>query len=151
MKEGFIQKALKILGIGDYEDEYEEIRDEDDFSEREPPRIKQIRTRHSQEKVLTAVPGEKPTLRVHIIEPTSFNDSQVIADKFRLGIPVIVNLSLTDLEVGRRIIDFSSGVVYALRGTITPIASKVYLLTPKNVVITPDEKQRLRESFFNQY
>lgn len=151
MKEELWQRAMKILGINEPLDDgvtKGEIEEEMEF---DPPRIKHVRNRPIRERSLTSVSGEKPLLRVHIVEPTSFNDAQIIADKFKLGIPVIVNLSRSDREVGRRIIDFASGVIYALKGGITPIASTIYLLTPKNVEITPDEKKRLKESFFNQY
>lgn len=145
--DSILKRALRILGVTDYEDEY--VSDEE--QEEKEPKIRQIRTRKSSERYLKAVDGEKPLLKVHIIEPKSFSEAQVIADKFKLGVPVIINLANTGQEVGRRIIDFSSGVVYAMKGGITPIAAKVYLLSPRNVEITPDDKKKLRETFFNQY
>lgn len=148
MKDSFIQKAIRILG---FEDDLAEEEHPEEPEYEDPPRVKQIRSRPMGERPLRAIEGQASQVRVHIVEPLSFNDAQEIADRFRQGMPVIVNLSRSDREVGRRVIDFASGVVYALRGAITPIAPSIYLLTPRNVEISPADRERIRESFFNQF
>lgn len=148
MKDSIWQKALRVFG---FEEEFEEEEHAEEPEFEDPPRVKPLRTRDMGERRLKTVEGSGPMVKVHLVEPLSFNDAQEIADRFRQGIPVIVNLSRADRDVGRRVIDFSSGVVYALRGAITPIAPSIYLLTPRNVEITPADRERLRESFFNQY
>src|SRR5919201_682402 len=99
-----------------------------------------------------AVPGPSPSVRVHLVIPRSFNDAQQIADKFKESIPVILNLQSSDQELSKRLIDFTSGLTYALDGGMQRVADKVFLLTPRNVEVSAEERARLLESgaFFNQ-
>ena len=91
-------------------------------------------------------------VRVHLVIPKSFNDAQDVADKFKDAIPVILNLQGTDTDLSKRLIDFSSGLTYALDGGMQRIADKVFLLTPRNVEVSAEERARLIEKgFFNQY
>jgi cell division inhibitor SepF len=90
-------------------------------------------------------------VRVHLVVPKSFNDAQDVADKFKDHIPVILNLQGTDTDLSKRLIDFSSGLTYALDGGMQRIADKVFLLTPRNVEVSAEERARLIEKgFFNQ-
>jgi len=90
-------------------------------------------------------------VRVHFVAPRSFNDVQDVADKFKDSIPVILNLQGTDTDLSKRLIDFSSGLTYALDGGMQRIADKVFLLTPHNVEVSAEERARLVEKgFFNQ-
>jgi cell division inhibitor SepF len=89
--------------------------------------------------------------RVHFVEPKNFNEVQDVADKFKDSIPVILNLQKTDHDLSKRLIDFSSGLTYALDGGMQRIADKVFLLTPRNVEVSAEERARLLEKgFFNQ-
>jgi cell division inhibitor SepF len=91
------------------------------------------------------------SVRVHLVVPRSFNDAQSIADKFKDAVPVIVNLQGTDAELSKRLIDFSSGLTYALGGSMQRVADKVFLLTPRNVEVSAEERARLIDrGFFNQ-
>jgi cell division inhibitor SepF len=100
---------------------------------------------------IEAVPGPA-SVRVHLVLPRSFNDAQQIADKFKDGIPVILNLQGSDQELSKRLIDFASGLTYALDGGMQRVADKVFLLTPRNVEVSAEERARLLErgGFFNQ-
>jgi cell division inhibitor SepF len=90
-------------------------------------------------------------VRVHLVVPKSFNDAQQIADKFKESIPVILNLQSSDTDLSKRLIDFASGLTYALDGGMQRIADKVFMLTPRNVEISAEERARLIEKgFFNQ-
>jgi cell division inhibitor SepF len=90
-------------------------------------------------------------VRVHLVTPYSFNDAQEVADKFKQDVPVILNLQTTDSELAKRLIDFTSGLTYALGGGMQKIADKTFLLTPRNVEVSAEEKARLVEKgFFNQ-
>jgi cell division inhibitor SepF len=90
-------------------------------------------------------------VRVHLVIPKSFNDAQQIADKFKDSIPVILNLQNADADLSKRLIDFASGLTYALDGGMQRIADKVFMLTPRNVEISAEERARLIEKgFFNQ-
>ena len=95
---------------------------------------------------------DQPPVRVHLVVPKNFNDAQVIADKFKGEVPVILNLQQSETELSKRLIDFASGLTYALDGGMQRVADKVFLLTPKNVEVSAEERQRLVEKgFFNQY
>ena len=100
---------------------------------------------------LEAVPNPN-AVRVHLILPRSFNDAQQIADKFKQGIPVILNLQSADSELSKRLIDFASGLTYALSGGMQRVADKVFLLTPRNVEVSAEQRAQLLErgGFYNQ-
>jgi cell division inhibitor SepF len=106
-----------------------------------PPRLRSVEVAPSAASV-----------RVHLVIPRSFNDAQQIADKFKEGIPVILNLQGSDAELSKRLIDFGSGLTYALNGGMQRVADKVFLLTPRNVEVSAEERARLLErgGFFNQ-
>ena len=91
-------------------------------------------------------------VKVHLVLPRSFNDAQQIADRFKEGVPVILNLQGTDQELAKRLIDFGSGLTYALDGGMQRVADKVFLLTPRNVEVSAEERARMLErgGFFNQ-
>lgn len=89
--------------------------------------------------------------RVHLVLPKNFNDAQQVADKFKSDVPVILNLQNAETDLAKRLIDFSSGLTYALEGGMQRVADKVFLLTPCNVDVSAEEKARLMEKgFFNQ-
>jgi cell division inhibitor SepF len=90
-------------------------------------------------------------VQVHLVSPNSFNDAQEVADRFKRGVPVILNLQSTEAELSKRLIDFASGLTYALDGGMQKIADKTFLLTPRNVEVSAEERARLIEKgFFNQ-
>ena len=89
---------------------------------------------------------------VHLVVPRSFNDAQQIADRFKDQVPVILNLQGADNELSKRLIDFASGLTYALDGSMQRVADKVFLLTPRNVEVSAEERARMLDpgAFFNQ-
>ncbi|MEA2297462.1 MAG: cell division inhibitor SepF [Solirubrobacteraceae bacterium] len=109
-----------------------------------------------QTAVLRSVPGGRAAngrggVRVHLVLPKSFNDAQQVADKFKDNVPVILNLQGVENDLAKRLIDFASGLTYALDGGMQRIAEKVFMLTPRNVEISAEERARLIEKgFFNQ-
>jgi cell division inhibitor SepF len=86
-----------------------------------------------------------PNAKPHVLTPTSFNQAQEVADKFKGNTPVIVNLQDVDRDLSRRLIDFASGLCYGLGGQMEKVAKDVYLLTPSNVEVSAEEKRRLQE------
>jgi cell division inhibitor SepF len=86
--------------------------------------------------------------RLHI--PSSFDDASRIADDFRVGSPVVMNLTKVDKPVARRLIDFASGVCYALSGGMERVAANVYLLTPSGIDVSPDDRRRMQERGFER-
>jgi cell division inhibitor SepF len=97
-------------------------------------------------------PVRTRAVEVHLVVPKSFNDAQQIADKFKGTVPVILNLQAAETDLAKRLIDFSSGLTYALDGGMQRVADKVFMLTPRNVEVSAEERARLLEKgFFNQY
>ncbi len=80
-----------------------------------------------------------------VVGPASFNDAQEVADKFKVNVPVILNLQGVERDLARRIIDFASGLCYGLGGQMERVANHVYLLTPSDVEVSPEERRRLHE------
>jgi cell division inhibitor SepF len=127
----------------------EEFEDWSDPDAGGAPRAQTAVARETSSRRLEAVAGS--AVKVHLVVPRSFNDAQSIADKFKDATPVIVNLQSADPELSKRLIDFSSGLTYALGGSMQRVADKVFLLTPRNVEVSAEERARLIDrGFFNQ-
>jgi len=160
---GFFKKALIYLGLSEEEAQKEEVqvdktetRESNSFRSRlaDKPKVKKIYEEDNfSERGREQFRAVKPIQsKVHIIEPTSFNDAQLIGDKFKADIPVIINLSNTERDTAKRILDFASGLTYGLNGSIQRVAEKVFLITPNNVEVSAEEKIRLQQrGLFNQF
>jgi cell division inhibitor SepF len=98
------------------------------------------------------VPGTVAELsRIITLHPRTYNEARNIGENFREGTPVIMNLSEMDDTDAKRLVDFAAGLVFATRGTIERITNKVFLLSPPNVSVAAEDKQRIVEGgFFNQ-
>lgn len=81
----------------------------------------------------------------HVVAPAAFTDAQEVADEFKRNVPVIVNLQGVERDLMRRIIDFASGLCYGLGGQMERVATHVYLLTPSDVEVSPEERRRWRD------
>ena len=104
----------------------------------------------SQASHLRPVPDQRPT-RVSVVEPASFNDAQSLADRYKRQQPVILNLQNVDGDLSRRMVDFCSGLTYAMDGNIQSVANRVFLLTPRDVEVSAEERKLIAErAFFNQ-
>ena len=168
-------RTLVYFGLADdeeYEDDLEpyaepEVEMQDSYRER--PNVRRLsssrRRRDEFDDIFAEDPVERRTTtlrpvgrgngrsgdRMHFVAPKNFNDVQEVADKFKDSIPVILNLQGTDTDLSKRLIDFASGLTYALDGGMQRIADKVFLLTPRNVEVSAEERARLIEKgFFNQ-
>ncbi len=163
MASGMLRKAMVYLGLTD--DEFEDY----DYEEPAPapgparryaepePAVSAVRPvarevpepnngvtvtpRPSVVRPITPMHGA----RVHVVAPGRFADAQEIGDRFRNGQPVVVNLQSNDRELSRRMIDFCSGVTYALSGSMDKVDDQVFLLTPSNVEVSAEERRRLQE------
>jgi cell division inhibitor SepF len=126
-------------------------REFDDWTDPEPESADRTAVTRAARPRVAAVPSPA-SVRVHLVVPRSFNDAQQIADKFKDAIPVILNLQSSDQDLSKRLIDFASGLTYALDGGMQRVADKVFLLTPRNVEVSAEERARLLErgGFFNQ-
>jgi cell division inhibitor SepF len=81
--------------------------------------------------------------RVHVVAPRGFNDAQEVGDRLKNSQPVLINMQGVDRELQRRLIDFSSGLCYAVGGSMTRVADQVFLLTINGTEISADEQERL--------
>jgi cell division inhibitor SepF len=104
-----------------------------------------VTLRPQRSSVVRPVPGPIVSAKPQTVTPHSFNEAQEVADKFKDGQPVIMNLQTLDRDLSRRLIDFASGLCYGLAGQMEKVAHQVYLLTPSNVEVSAEEKRRLAE------
>ena len=84
-------------------------------------------------------------VKPYAISPQSFGDAKVLADEFKKMVPVIMNLQGVERDLARRLIDFASGICYALDGGMEKVASQVFLLTPDSVEISEEDRRRLEQ------
>jgi cell division inhibitor SepF len=150
---GVWRKTLIYLGLVEddeldgygYEDEFEEP-----VQERAPLRKARGGAAPRRDAVVTAIPTPA-SAKLHLVQPSAFNDAQEIGDKFREGISVIMNLVGADPNLSRRLVDFASGLAYGLRGSMQAVADNVFLLTPAGVQVSAEERRRFLEErgFYN--
>ncbi|MGH2740681.1 MAG: cell division protein SepF [Actinomycetota bacterium] len=163
---GLWRKTLMYLGLVE-DDEFDEV--EQNVPVEEPvgvrtfagdrptrrvartPRVQPAPT-FENEGIVRTVPPPTQASAIHRAEPRRFNEARELGEKFKEGVPVIMNLQETEDPTARRLVDFASGLVFALDGKIELVANRVYLLTPRNVEVSAEERERLREGdFFNQF
>jgi cell division inhibitor SepF len=88
--------------------------------------------------------------RITTVHPRTYNEARTIGEHFRDGVPVIMNLSQMEDVDAKRLVDFAAGLIFGLHGTIERVTSKVFLLSPQNVTVTAEDKERIAGGFFNQ-
>lgn len=139
------------------DDDIDDIFGDDEPRARRAAPVEEEPQRRRRGRGAPQIPGPAPRggnggdFSMHMVTPRSFNDAQSIADEFKRQKPVIINLQSTDRELSKRLIDFSSGMTYALGGGMQRIAQGIFLLTPQNVDVSAEEKARILEGgFFNQ-
>jgi cell division inhibitor SepF len=89
--------------------------------------------------------------RITTLHPRTYNEARTIGEHFRDGTPVIMNLTEMVDSDAKRLVDFSAGLIFGLRGSIERVTNKVFLLSPANVEVAAEDKARIAErGFFNQ-
>jgi cell division inhibitor SepF len=88
--------------------------------------------------------------RIITVHPRTYNEARVIGEHFRDGVPVIMNLSDMEDVDAKRLVDFAAGLIFGLRGSIERVTSKVFLLSPHDVTVAAEDKERIAGGFFNQ-
>jgi len=167
----FFKKTLSFFGLSDEGDiDIGDKKDEDTAGLKARmlrDKSGKIDARHSKknlrrERIISSKPPRKVSLigsvkggvksKVFVAEPKEFEGIQIIADNFKDDIPIIINLQKVDQDLGKRVIDFCSGLTYALEGNIKKVAEKVFLITPYNVEVSSEEKELLEEKgFYNHF
>ncbi len=157
---GVWKKTLTYLGLVE-DEEYEEL---DEVAEQpEPAQVRRFQRPQAVREVslepetggiVRTIPSPRPapSSSIHKSEPKRFNEAREVADRFKDGIPVIMSLQSTDDTIARRLVDFASGLVYGLDGKIEMVANRVYLLTPANMEVSAEERERIAGGgFYNQF
>jgi cell division inhibitor SepF len=111
----------------------------DTATEYQPP----PRPSYDRERPLASVSA--PQVQMHVVEPRAFHEAQAIADRFKAGTPIIMNLSSSDADLAKRLLDFASGLTYGLDGGLRKVADKVFMLTPRNVDVSDEDRRRLKD------
>src|SRR4030095_9314472 len=88
--------------------------------------------------------------RITTVHPRTYNEARIVGEHFRDGVPVIMNLSDMEDVDAKRLVDFAAGLIFGLRGSIERVTSKVFLLSPHDVSVAAEDKERIAGGFFNQ-
>ncbi|HEY2100911.1 MAG TPA: cell division protein SepF [Pseudonocardia sp.] len=114
-----------------------------------PPRVQEPLTESN--RATAAAAKEAPLSRITTVHPRSYNEARTIGERYREGIPVIMNLTELDDAAAKRLVDFAAGLAFALRGSIDKVTSRVFLLSPTGVDVSAEERRKLAErGFFGQ-
>lgn len=117
----------------------------------EPPRRPVPLTTASESAVEAASAKPLPMSRITTVHPRSYDEARTIGERYRDGIPVIINLTELDDSAAKRLVDFAAGLAFALRGSIDKITSRVFLLSPAGVDVSAEDRRKLAErGFFGQ-
>jgi cell division inhibitor SepF len=164
---GAMRKIGEYLGLledtGVYDDEYDEqgyaVAEQQQPARRAPVSTAQPapvadisqRRRAQAPSAPSAVAPVAELSRITTLHPRTYNEARTIGENFRDGVPVIMNLSEMDDSDAKRLVDFAAGLVFATRGTIERVTAKVFLLSPPNVTVAAEEKERIVQGgFFTQ-
>ncbi len=149
------KKTLNYLGLVEDEESFV-----DEMPEPEPSAVRRMRPRTVREMpadtegIIRTIASPRTAMAsaIHKSEPKRFNEAREVADRFKEGTAVIMNLQSTDDAIARRLVDFASGLVYGLDGKIELVANRVYLLTPADVEVSAEERERIAGGmFYNQF
>lgn len=114
----------------------------------------ELRVEVDELEVVAAPPAPAPatpSYRITTLHPRTYNEARQIGEHYRIGTPVIMNLSEMDDADAKRLVDFAAGLTFGLRGRLERVTAKVFLLSPQNVTVTAEDKARIAEGgFFNQ-
>ncbi|MDQ1688435.1 MAG: cell division inhibitor SepF [Frankiaceae bacterium] len=151
---GAMRKMAVYLGLVEDEDHYDEY-DEGYDEAVQPTHVAPTTRTGAAVAPLRPAPAPAPPVvegyRITTLHPRTYNEARTIGEHYRDGTPVIMNLTEMDDTDAKRLVDFAAGLVFGLRGSIERVTQKVFLLSPNNVEVTAEDKQRIAEGgFFNQ-
>lgn len=148
-----MNKLLNFMGIGDVEENEEDILEEKETKEEfYAPESKSKysdisgghTSSHSSRKSKVVNIHATTQLKVVVLQPTTYNDATEIAGHLKEKKPVVVNLEKLDKETARKIVDFLSGAVYALDGNMQKVANGILLLVPYTMGIMGDFSDEIK-------
>jgi cell division inhibitor SepF len=135
-----LKKTMVYLGLAD-EEEYEDAHEQPQRTQRDEPQhddVKPAPVTPLRRPAVVRQPAAAAVNEIVTVHPKQYRDAQMIAEHFRDGIPVIINLSQMSDADARRLIDFASGLSLGLYGRIERVTSKVFLLSPENIAVSGD-------------
>lgn len=143
-----LKKTMVYLGLADEDLEYEQ-QQQNEAPQKAAPRAESAAPQAAPAPTRAPVtPLRRPTEvkqaapaelnEILTVHPKQYKDAQIIAETFREGVPVIINLSQMSEGDARRLIDFASGLSQGLQGKIERVTSKVFLLSPSHVAVLGD-------------
>ncbi len=156
---GAMRKVGVYLGLLEDTDRDDDFEEYDGAPEVRPVRQVQVASgstvtqlaERRQRSAPTSAPRPTELSRITTLHPRTYNEARTIGEHYRDGTPVIMNLSEMDDNDAKRLVDFAAGLVFAVHGTIERVTNKVFLLSPPNVSVAAEDKQRIAEGgFFNQ-
>jgi cell division inhibitor SepF len=156
---GAMRKMGVYLGLlEDADGEYAELDTAYDEPARRTPETTRTVSNISERRRPAPAPQAGPQSivaelsRITTLHPRTYNEARTVGENFREGVPVIMNLSEMDDADAKRLVDFAAGLVFAVRGSIERVTNKVFLLSPPNVSVAAEDKQRIADAggFFNQ-
>ena len=134
-----LKKTMVYLGLADEEETFEEQAPQAHSRKPVQPVEKAAATVTPLHRpAVVRQPAAGPISEILTVHPKQYRDAQVIAENFREGVPVIINLSQMSDADARRLIDFASGLSMGLYGRIVRVTSKVFLLSPENIGVSGD-------------
>ena len=133
-----LKKTMVYLGLADEEEVYEEPAPQQRGRKADAVVEKSAPVTPLHRPAVVRQPAPSAISEILTVHPKQYRDAQVIAENFRDGIPVIINLSQMSDADARRLIDFASGLSLGLYGRIERVTSKVFLLSPENVAVSGD-------------
>lgn len=158
---GAMRKMGEYLGLveqsGEYDD-YDEYDAEPEAARRparpvsREPEARQVAHLEERRRPAPVAVAPAPEVsKIITLHPRTYNEARTIGEHFREGTPVIMNLTEMDDNDAKRLVDFAAGLIFAVYGSIERITNKVFLLSPPNVTVTAEDRQRLAQGgFFNQ-
>jgi cell division inhibitor SepF len=156
---GAMRKVGVYLGLLEDSDRYDD--DDEGYDDYETPTQRAAQPSRDDRGTVSQLADHRPRpvsvpvtaelSRITTLHPRTYNEARTIGENFREGVPVIMNLSEMDDSDAKRLVDFAAGLVFAVRGTIERVTNRVFLLSPPNVSVAAEDKQRIAEGgFFNQ-
>jgi cell division inhibitor SepF len=157
---GAMRKVGEYLGLveqADFDDEFEDDIDEPAPVTRQPAVVRPSPVasiddhRRPERRPERRASNAADLARIETVTPRTYNDARTVGEHYRSGVPVIMNLSEIDDDDAKRLVDFAAGLVFAVHGSINRVTAKVFLLSPENITVTDEDKQRLAAGgFYNQ-
>jgi cell division inhibitor SepF len=151
-----MRKVGEYLGLveqADFDDEYDDDIDDPAPVSRQPAVVRPAPVASIEDH---RRPERRPSTssdlaRIETVTPRTYNDARTVGEHYRSGVPVIMNLSEIDDDDAKRLVDFAAGLVFAVHGSINRVTAKVFLLSPENITVTDEDKQRIAAGgFYNQ-